>query len=91
LSHYLKQKIAGTAFKDMDELVETRRHEWAAIPDTIIEDLSTSFRARLVICVEISGDYVNGHWRRLHILSREGETLPMEPLATEAGRTGLTN
>jgi hypothetical protein len=70
----LKQKIAGTTFKDMDEPVETRRHEWAAIPDTMIEDLCTSFRDRLVICVEISGDCVNGPWRRLHILRREGET-----------------
>lgn len=62
---YIKKRLAGQRFDDPDQLFDAIEQEWLAIPDEIIHNIYSSFYARLVVCREIGGQSLNGHWTRV--------------------------
>lgn len=62
---YIKNKVAGIKFKSTDQLFNQIKREWDLIPDNIIHNCYSSFLARCKVCVQINGDCLNGHWRKV--------------------------
>lgn len=62
---YIKKKLAGQKFEDPDELFNAIEQTWNEIPDSVLHNIYSSFYARLVVCKEIGGVSLNGHWTRV--------------------------
>ena len=63
---YLKQRIKGRNFTSGEELFDALFHEWNSIPDEVIHNCYSSFKARCEVCVKINGQCLNGHWTDMH-------------------------
>lgn len=63
---YMKGKIRGTRFNNSDELFNRLQMEWNSIPDNVIHSCYSSFLARCQVCVEINGESLNGHWKKVN-------------------------
>lgn len=62
---YIKKRLAGQKFDDPDELFDAIEQEWQAVPAEVLHNIYSSFYARLVVCREIGGQSLNGHWTRV--------------------------
>lgn len=62
---YIKKRLAGQKFDDPDQLFDAIEQEWRAIPNEVIHNIYSSFYARLMVCREIGGQSLNGHWTRV--------------------------
>ena len=63
--NYLKIKIKGKRFSSEDELFQTLVQEWNSIPNDVIQNFWESHLARCIVCKEIGGQCLNGHWKRV--------------------------
>jgi transposase len=63
---YLKQRLEDAVFSNADDLFKRLSEEWDRIPSALIQNLCSSFPARLVVCRELNGECLNGHWSRVH-------------------------
>ena len=62
----IKKKLKGKMFSTRHELYEAVKEQWNAIPCNVIDNLLTSFRARLTICAKLNGECLNGFWDEVH-------------------------
>jgi hypothetical protein len=65
---YLKKQLKGRYFRSEDDLFAALQEEWRRIPDELIDNYWTSFRFRCQVCLELNGESLNGHWKRVHEL-----------------------
>lgn len=71
---YIKKRLAGKQFNDSDNLFSAIEYEWNNIPNDIIHNFYSSFYARLVVCKEIGGQCLNGHWIKVKKAHNEYRT-----------------
>jgi hypothetical protein len=65
---YIKRKLKGRRFANADELFAALSQEWEAIPQEMIDDFCSSFRARCQVCVNHGGQSLNRHWGEVHAI-----------------------
>jgi hypothetical protein len=53
-----------------DKVFASLTKAWDEIPNSAIEDLCTSFQARLNMCLEPNGERLKGGWQRVHEIRR---------------------
>lgn len=63
---YIKGKIAGEKFVNADQLFNRLAAEWASIPNEMIHNFYSSFKARCKVCEDLRGENLNGHWKEVH-------------------------
>ncbi|KAK8860209.1 hypothetical protein M9Y10_011874 [Tritrichomonas musculus] len=57
--------MIGLTFSDEDSLFESILKEWDRIPPETIHNFYESFRARCIVCAQIHGESLNGHWKEV--------------------------
>ena len=62
---YLKERIKGEKFNSEDQLFQRLEREWSNIPNEIIHNCYSSFKARCIICERLNGENLNGHWNEV--------------------------
>jgi hypothetical protein len=75
---YLKRKIRGKTFSSDEELFAELQRLWNEIPDSLINKLISSFRARCIVCARHGGASLNGHWAEVR---REQQKLLVQATA----------
>jgi hypothetical protein len=62
----IKRKLRGRVFSSREELFAAISEEWNNIPNDVIENYWSSFRARCVVCARLNGACLNTHWGEVH-------------------------
>ena len=63
---YLKSQIKGMCFNSKEELFNKLSELWDSIPNEIIHNYYSSFKARLQACLQHQGACLNGKWADVH-------------------------
>jgi hypothetical protein len=83
----LKDVIAVHIFEDGGKLFGALKKAWNEIPNLTVENLCTSFKARLKSCLERSGECLNGRWQRVcEIYHAQGSDGSLNAISDIAGR-----
>jgi hypothetical protein len=69
---YMKRRLHGRKFVNPDELFAALVEEWNKIPDSVIDNFVSSFHARCVVCHDIGGESLNGHWAEVRKVHHDG-------------------
>ena len=62
----IKKMLKGKRFRNREELIKSVQEEWNKIPIDLINNLISSWPARLTICERLGGKSLNGHWNEVH-------------------------
>jgi hypothetical protein len=81
----IKRTLRGRRFASADELFNETVKAWDEIPQSVIDNLCSSFAARCSVCIDIGGKALNGHWRAVHKVHHEmhPEHVPVEPTSVD--------
>ena len=63
---YIKKRLEGKKFDNVDQLFNAIKNEWDAIPNEIIHNFYSSFIARCQVCLQNNGQSLNGNWTEVN-------------------------
>ena len=78
-----KAKVDITGVKDKRGLFAAVEKVWYEIPDEAIDNMASSFEARLRAVISLCGDSLNGHWVYVHKIHMLMKSVPVEKLDDE--------
>jgi hypothetical protein len=64
----IKDRINMRNIQTIEDLDEAIKNAWNSIDMITIENLVSSFKGRLQVCIENNGASLNGKWKRVHAL-----------------------
>ena len=71
---YIKKQLEGQTFTSADQLFNAINNVWGNIPNNILHNLYSSFRARCQACIQNQGQSLNGHWTEVNHLHDQYRT-----------------
>ena len=75
-----KAKVDTTGVKDKKGLFDAVAKVWYEIPGAVIDNMASSFEARLRAVISLCGDSLNGHWVYVHKIHVLMKSVPVEKL-----------
>ena len=82
----LKPKIDVSKIKTADELFKRTEEAWINIDQEIVDNVCSSFEARLRVVLHLRGNTLNGHWRlvhKVHIVLKESKPAETEKMLAD--------
>ena len=71
---YMKNDISGIKFESKDQLFYSLNRSWNNIPAEKIHNIYSSFLARCIVCHNINGNSLNGHWKEVKVVHNQYRT-----------------
>jgi hypothetical protein len=81
----IKRRLKGRRFENENELFIAIETAWNEVPMSVINNLVERLKARLQVCLELAGEYLNDHWNRVHQFHHlmDPDHVPVEAMEVE--------
>ena len=82
----MKQKIDVTAINTAEQLFQRASDAWEDISQEVVDNICSSFEARLRVVLHLKGHSLNGHWtlvHQVHIILKNSKPEETEKMLTD--------